>query len=125
VTVNPIAVWKAIDWAFWAAVIARTTEGEEPLVESAGEAVAASDRVHPDEVDVGRVRLRRRQEADQEPGQGAVGFGDGRRRVEVVEEHPGQRAADRAAPPVVDHGDDRVEVGCGGGAQGDVWGHAA
>jgi hypothetical protein len=25
VTVKPIAVWKAIDWAFWAAVIARTT----------------------------------------------------------------------------------------------------
>ena len=25
-TVKPIAVWKAIDRAFWAAVIARTTE---------------------------------------------------------------------------------------------------
>ena len=52
-------------------------------------------------------------------------LGDRGSRVEVVEEQPGQYAADRPAPPVVDDGDDAVVVGRGRGAQCHVGGHDA
>src|SRR5919204_5052846 len=72
---------------------------EEPLVELGAEPAAAPVRPDADEVHVGLVRIRLRQETADEPDELAVLLGDEAGVAEVLEEEPRQHRAHRAAAP--------------------------
>src|SRR5437763_8880797 len=85
--------------------------GEEALVERGADALSPPPRIDPDEVDIGLVGVRLRQEAAQEAGELAVDLGDEARPLEVDEEQAREHRRHLApAPPGVDDADDAAVV---------------
>jgi hypothetical protein len=115
--VKPIRSWKPIEPSFTGEVTQRTSERPSPSTVSksartgparAGAAEIAADA---DEVDVGLVGIRLRQEAAQEAGDAVAVLGDEAREAEMDEEQSLEDAGGRtAAPPVVDMIDHAVVV---------------